>query len=306
MESRNPPIITFDGPFDPWRVQAVRHSLATHPLLQMDSLRELAKRLEARGRIRTHSDQAKADTPFNSAPETHPTGKRGTEALADVTKAAAWTSLLNVQTDDVYRTLVDEVLDSVKPTVDAVDPGMSYRGGWIFVTSPRAVTPFHMDMEHNFILQILGKKRLYVWEPSDRSVVTERGRELFLSYQQRDLVRFHEDFRKRAHVFELEPGMGGYMPSTAPHMVENGDGPSVTMSFTYYTDSTRKRSLLYRGKTHLRRLGFDPAPVGSDPLRDSTLTWAMQLYSGTKELAMRTLGKEVQSATAPYAFHVTS
>jgi len=272
----------------------------------MDSLRELAKRLEARGRIRTHSDQAKADTPFNSAPETHPTGKRGTEALADVTKAAAWTSLLNVQTDDVYRTLVDDVLDSVKPMVDAVDPGMAYRGGWIFVTSPRAVTPFHMDMEHNFIVQILGKKRLYVWEPSDRSVVTERGRELFLSYQQRDLVRFHEDFRKKAHVFELEPGMGGYMPSTAPHLVENGDGPSVTMSFTYYTDSTRKRSLLYRGKTHLRRLGFDPAPVGSDPLRDSTLTWAMQLYSGTKELALRTLGKEVQSPTAPYAHHVTA
>lgn len=306
MESRNPPFITLDGPFDPWRVQAVRHSLASHPLLQMDSLRELAKRLEARGRIRTHSDQAKADTPFNSAPETHPTGKRGTEALADVTKAAAWTSLLNVQTDDVYRTLVDDVLDSVKPMVDAVDPGMSYRGGWIFVTSPRAVTPFHMDMEHNFIVQILGKKRLYVWEPSDRSVVTERGRELFLSYQQRDLVRFHEDFRKKAHVFDLEPGMGGYMPSTAPHMVENGDGPSVTMSFTYYTDSTRKRSLLYRGKTHLRRLGFDPAPVGSDPLRDSTLTWAMQLYAGTKELALRTLGKEVQSPTAPYAFHVTA
>jgi len=306
MESRNQPIITLDGPFDPWRVQPVRHSLASHPLLQMDSLRELGKRLEARGRIRTHSDQAKADTPFNSAPETHPTGKRGTEALADVTKAAAWTSLLNVQTDEIYRTLVDEVLDSVKPMVDAVDPGMSYRGGWIFVTSPRAVTPFHMDMEHNFIVQILGKKRLYVWDPSDRSVVTERGRELFLSYQQRDLVRFHEDFRKKAHVFELEPGMGGYMPSTAPHMVENGDGPSVTMSFTYYTDSTRKRNLLYRGKTHLRRLGFDPSPVGSDPRRDSRLTWAMQLYAGTKELAQRTLGKEVQSPTAPYAHHVTS
>ena len=306
MESPKEPAITVDRPFDPWRVQAVRHSLSSHPLLQMDSLRELGKRLEARGRIRTHSDQAKPDTPFNSAPETHPSGKRGTEALADVTKAGAWTSLLNVQSDEIYRTLVDEVLDSLEPTVDAVDPGMSYRGGWIFVTSPRAITPFHMDMEHNFIVQILGKKRLYVWDPMDRSVVTERGRERFLSFQSRDLVRFHEDFRKKAQVFELEPGMGGYMPSTAPHLVENGDGPSVTMSFTYYTDSTRKRSLLYRGNTHLRRLGFDPLPVGSNPRRDSALTMAMQLYSGTKELALRTLGKEVQSPLAPYAIHVTS
>jgi Cupin-like domain len=306
MELPKKPCITLDGPFDPWRVQAVRHSLSSHPLLQMDSLIELGKRLEARGRIRSHSDQAKADTPFNSAPETHPSGKRGTEALADVAKAGAWTSLLNVQTDDIYRTLVDEVLGSVKPMVDAVDPGMSYRGGWIFVTSPHAVTPFHMDMEHNFIVQILGKKRLYVWDPFDRSVVAERGRELFLSYQSRELVRFHEDFRKKATVFELEPGMGGYMPSTSPHMVENGDGPSVTMSFTYYTDSTRKRNLLYRGKTHLRRLGFDPLPVGTDPIRDSTLTAAMQVYAGAKELALRTLGKEVHPLNAPYAFHTTS
>jgi len=306
MDLPKEPWITFDGPFDPWRIQAVRHSLASHPLLQMDSLRELGKRLEARGRVRTHSDQAKPDTPFNTAPATHPSGKRGTDALADVANAGAWTSLLNVQTDEIYRTLVDEVLDSVKPTVDAVDPGMSYRGGWIFVTSPRAITPFHMDLEHNFIVQILGKKRLYVWDPGDRGVVSERARELFLSYQSRDLVRFHEDFRDRSRVFELEPGMGGYMPSTAPHLVENGDGPSVTMSFTYYTAATRKRSLLYRGNTHLRRLGFDPPPVGTDPFRDATLARAMHVYSGAKELALRALGREVQPPTLPYAAHVTA
>ncbi|MET0791820.1 MAG: hypothetical protein ABW061_09890, partial [Polyangiaceae bacterium] len=103
-----------------------------------------------------------------------------------------------------------------------------------------------------------------------------------------------------------EPGMGGYMPSTAPHMVENGDGPSITMSFTYYTDSTRKRSLLYRGNANLRRLGLDPLPVGNDALRDSAVARAMQLYSGAKQLALRSLGKEVQPATAPYAHHVTS
>jgi len=306
MESANEPWLSLDRPFDPWRVQAVRHALSSHPLLQLDSLHELAKRLEARGRIRSHSDRAKPDTPFNTAPETHPSQMPGSAALADVSRAGAWTSLLNVQTDESYRKLVDGVLDAAKPTVDAVDPGMSYRGGWIFVTSPHAVTPFHMDLEHNFILHILGKKRLYVWDAFDRSVVSERARELFLSHQSRDLVRFHEDFRKKARVFELEPGMGAYMPSTAPHLVENGEGPSVTMSFTYYTNSTRERSLLCRGKTHLRRLGFDPAPLGVDPLRDSALVAAMRLYTGAKERTLRMLGKQVQPSTAPYAFHVTS
>src|SRR3546814_4754840 len=76
-------------------------------------------------------------------------------------EANAWTSLLSVQSDPTYRALVGEVLESVRPRVEAVDPGMCHRGGWIFITSPNTVTPFHFDKEHNFILQIHGRKRIY-------------------------------------------------------------------------------------------------------------------------------------------------
>lgn len=298
--------IEIDAQFDPWRVQAVRHSLSQHPLLQLDSIRGLGKRLHEQGRVRTHSDQAKADTAFTNAPDLHPTDRTTVDALADVANAHAWTSLLNIQTDPLYRTLVDEVLDSVKPVLDRQDPGMCYRAGWIFVTSPGAVTPFHMDFEHNFIVQIYGKKRLYVWDQSDRSIVSDRGQERFHTFHSRELVRFHEDFRQKAHVFDLEPGMGGFMPSTAPHMVENGDGPSITASFTFYTNSTRRRSLAYRANSHLRRLGLDPAPFGLMPRRDTALANLMKVYTGTRELARRVARKPVFPETAPYAFHLTS
>jgi cytochrome P450 len=33
-------------------------------------------------------------------------------------------------------------------------PGMCQREGFIFISSPGAVTPFHLDPEHNFLLQI--------------------------------------------------------------------------------------------------------------------------------------------------------
>lgn len=299
-------LIEIDDTFDPWLVQSVKHHLTQHPLLQMDAIRALGKRLQERGRVRTHSDKAQADTSFKDAPELHPTDRKPTDALEDVQNAHAWTSLLNIQSDEIYRTLVDEVLDSVKPVLDRRDPGMCYRAGWIFVTSPGAITPFHMDFEHNFIVQILGKKRLYVWDPFDRSVVSERGQELFHTFHSRELVRFHEDFRDKAHVFDLEPGMGGFMPSTAPHMVENGDGPSITASFTFYTDSTRRRSLAYRGNTHLRRLGLDPAPFGQQPIRDTALASLMKVYTRTKDLARRVTGKPVFPETSPYAFHTTS
>src|SRR3546814_19551799 len=78
--------------------------------------------------------------------------------------------------DPVYRRLVGEVLESVRPGVEAVDPGMCHRGGWIFITSPNTVTPFHFDKEHNFVLQIHGRTRIYVWDHRDNVVESEHSR----------------------------------------------------------------------------------------------------------------------------------
>src|SRR3546814_6038929 len=83
-------------------------------------------------RSRSHASGAKPGTPFNSAPELSPNPKSATDTLRAVAEAKAWTSLLNVQIDPTYRALVGEVLESVRPRVEAVDPGMCHRGGWIF------------------------------------------------------------------------------------------------------------------------------------------------------------------------------
>ena len=139
---------------------------------------------------------------------------------------------------------------------------MSYRAGWIFVSSPHTITPFHFDKEHNFILQVAGRKTVYVWEPDDYQVVSDSARDRFHARHNRDLILWNEDFRKRAHRFEFGPGDGAYMPSTAPHLVEVGDDPSITISFTYYTDSTRRQSSLHFARGRLAEYGISLPPVG--------------------------------------------
>ncbi len=306
VEMPAPRIHVDPATFEPWKIQALTHSLSDHPLLQIGALVDLGKRQQERNLVRTHSADATAGTSFANAPNLHPNNAGAVATLEGIAQARAWMSLLNVQADPIYRAFIDEILDEVKPIVEQRDPGMCYRAGWIFVSSPNAVTPFHMDHEHNFIVQILGKKRLYVWDPWDRSVVPERGQELFHAYSSRELVKFDESLRAKAMVFDLEPGMGAFMPSTAPHLVENGDNASITMSFTFYTDSTRRRHLVYRGNTHLRRLGLDPKPFGRSHLRDEAIHRAMQAYSGAKDLVMTKLGKDVHPMTSPYAFHLYS
>jgi hypothetical protein len=294
--------LTFERtPFEPWKIQAVTHALGDHPLLQMDALQALGQRLEARRSVRTHAATATAGTSFADAPNLHPNRQGASATLAGIAHARAWMSLLNVQADPIYRGLVDEVLDALRPLVEAVDPGMCYRGGWIFISSPGAVTPFHIDHEHNFILQIRGRKRLYTWDPFDRVVVSERGQELFHDQHSRAGVVWDEAFRARARIFDLAPGMGGYMPSTSPHMVENGDEPSVTVSFTYYTDATRRREMLYRGNARLRRMGLAPAAVGSAPIRDAVKAGLLGSYSWARALTRRALGRGVRDNSVPYA-----
>jgi hypothetical protein len=287
--------------FEPWRVQALTHELVDHPLLQIDALVELGKRQEERKLVRTHSADATAGTSFADAPKLHVNDKGTVATLADIAKARAWMSLLNVQADPIYRELIDDILDDVRPVVDRHDPGMCYRAGWIFVSSPNAVTPFHMDHEHNFIMQIRGTKRLYTWEPFDRETVSERAQELFHNSHSRELVTWSEDHRKRARVFDLEPGLGGYMPSTAPHLVENGPEPSITISFTYYTDSTRRRELLYRGNAAMRRIGIEPTPVGTSLPRDRVKHAMLAGFTSAKNLVRRATGRSVRENDLPYA-----
>ena len=61
------------------------------------------------------------------------------------------------------------------------------------------------------------------------------------------------------------------MPSTSPHMVENDDNPSITVSFTYYTDATRRNSRLHACISGCATRGLSPAPVGTRAARDALL-----------------------------------
>lgn len=297
----NPRVVIDTAMFDPWKIQAVTHHLVDHPLLQIDALVELGRRMEARKLVRTHSNAATAATSFAEAPNEHPNRKGAAETLAGIGKANAWMSLLNVQADPVYRRLIDEVLDELRPQLERHDPGMCYRAGWIFVSSPGTVTPFHMDHEHNFILQIRGIKRLYAWDPFDKVVISERAHELFHDQHSRELVKWDEGFRARARVFDLEPGLGGYMPSTTAHMVENGPEPSITISFTYYTDSTRRRELLYRGNARLRRFGIAPRQIGESRLRDDLQYALLSSVFNTQSAIRRLLGRGIRDNGVSHA-----
>lgn len=259
-------MIHFDvASFDPKRITTVTHDLATHPLLQLPALLDLAKRLPPK-QVRFHAITATAGTDFERAPELHPHALGVHDAMASIATSGSWIALHNVQTDAAYAALLNETLDSVKERIDAKDPGMHFRAFWIFVQSPGSVTPFHMDHEQNFLLQVRGRKRARVWHPEE--CLTDQALETFHVDCTRKDVRWDDAFEQRGQSFDLRPGQGVYMPSTAPHLVRNLDEPAVTISMTYLTQETRRVETIHRGNRLLRRAGLTPAPVGRSALRD--------------------------------------
>lgn len=267
--------------FAPYEVAAVKHDLVGHPLLELSAIVELAKRI---GTVRSHDDQASPGTDFTTAPKTHAVARSPGELLADIENARAWVAVHNIQQDPRYAQLVCDVLESVRPRVDVVDPGMHARAGWIFVTSPGAVTPYHMDHEHNFILQIRGTKEIHVFSPMDRRTVSSRALECFHHDWSRELVKYDAAFEDRATVLAVAPGSGGYMPSTAPHWVQNGSEVSITVSFTYYTDETLRRAALHRANYKLRRMGIQPSC-------DREWTWPNRIKHQADSALRAVLGK---------------
>jgi hypothetical protein len=259
-----------------------RHQLSDHPLLQLESLIELANRLPreqvrvARG-AKPVSDNVDAT---EGADMTLP------GVMADLQHADAFILLWRPESDPVYRGLLDSVLDEVRPLTEPLDPGMCETHSFIFIVSPHAVTPYHMDRDINFLCQIRGTKTMQLWDHTDPSILTEAEIETFLGAPGEPRPAYRPENAGRARSFELGPGIGLHQPMLAPHVATSGDEVSIAMAFTFYTRSSVRRVAVSSANVKLRRLGLRPRPFGT-AVSDGVKVQGMRAYRELRSLARR-------------------
>ncbi len=115
--------------------------------------------------------------------------------------------LKNVEQDPCYRDVLYDCLDQMKPLVDQVAPGMRVRQGFIFISSAGSVTPFHIDPENNFLLQIRGHKQVQLFDVEDRETMSELQLEQFFTGAHRN-IPYLPEFESRGRWYDLMPGDG--------------------------------------------------------------------------------------------------
>jgi hypothetical protein len=251
------------------------HSLSDHHLLQLPRLVELAQAL-AKPIL-----YFRGDLPINQAHDT-PVGAKRTfidrqlarpalsavEAIAQIESCHAWMHLRDVGRDPEYAALLGEILDELRAPSERVAPGLSAPRADIFVSSPGATTPFHLDEEHNFLMQIRGSKNLSIADGFNTAVLASEDLKKYFRGDG-ELVPYAEHLEQDSVHVNLLPGEGVHIPACFPHWVQNGDAVSISLAILWFSDVTARRRHLYRVNGWLERAGLNPAMPGERPLADS-------------------------------------
>src|SRR5436853_1552513 len=243
----------------------IGHHLAGHPLFGLRRLLELAARLPEACVAYNAGDISVAEGLYRGPR----TGLSVEETIRRIEDCQSWMVLKHVEADAEYNALLDSCLDEVQRHSEPLAPGMRKREGFVFISSPRSVTPYHLDPEYNFLLQVRGSKTVHIWNPHDPAVLTDEELEDFFTSEEQKNLKFRDEYEQQASVFELTPGRGLHFPVTSPHWVQNGDGVSVSFSITFQTPASERRAVVYGVNAALRRRGWKPTPAGRSAMLDA-------------------------------------
>jgi hypothetical protein len=242
------------------RPTSVRHSLVEHPLLALDAIAELADRFP--GRIERHRGDLPLVLP-GGAPELD--GKPS-DTVRGIEDNGCWMVFWFLELDPEYKALLNQILDERQPQVPRDAGAMIKREAFLFLSSPNALTPVHFDHEHNFLLQIRGRKDMHVCPFPD---VDAECRELERLYDGGEFLdRNLGAVPSEGELFKLEPGNGVYVPSFMPHWVQNGPRASISLSITFRTPAILRLERVHLLNARLRRAGLSPRRPGDSVLRD--------------------------------------
>ncbi|MCD7058382.1 cupin-like domain-containing protein [Pelagibacterium xiamenense] len=246
-------------PNKPFRIT---HGLENDPRLTLDAILDLVKSLPG-DRIEYNSGKAAVSQDPDATPLVDLSPE---EIVKRVETAGAWMVLKQVETHPDYKALLEDALLSVARAQGFSSlraAGFSDIQGFVFVSSPNSTTPFHLDSEDNFFVQIHGDKQFNIYDNDDRSIANEDQIEHCITKHRN--LKFEERYEAKGMHNDLKPGEGVFVPYLWPHYIKTRETYSISVAITWKTRAVRRRNRLYVANAMLRDRGFAQKAPGVNP-----------------------------------------
>jgi hypothetical protein len=181
----------------------------------------------------------------------------GRQVIEAIGRGGLWLNLRDVTSvDHRYCDLVDRMFAEIAARIAGFEAPRHQAG--ILVSSPDAQVYYHADLPGQGLIQIAGRKRVYVYPNTPPFIRLEHLEDIALFDVEVDLP-YAPWYDKHAQVFDLEPGQMLNWPLNAPHRVENLGTLNVSMTVSYVDDDIRRAEIVNLANGLLRhRFGYQP------------------------------------------------
>jgi hypothetical protein len=258
------------------RAFAMGHRLFEHPLFAIETLFDLCRRLRPEN-VYCRPGKISHDAEFDQSLTGPNGGLSLDDAIAKLEERNAYIVIFNPEIDPVYAPVIEGLLGEIAAHTEHLDPDINWYSSYVFISAHDSVTPYHMDREMNFLLQIQGHKTVMLWDPFDQEIMTDADKDLLLSYQGARRPAWKSSFESKAMTFELQPGVGVHHPFIAPHLVRTSSAVSVSLALTFRSRASDTWTNAHAFNYRLRRLGLVPTPVHRNPAIDRGKSSIMRL-----------------------------
>ena len=252
----------------PETTHKLNHTLGAHPLLELDSLASLGEFLPTKS-----VEYNRGNLPIGVDGKPAATGLTIGETIRDIAGANSWAVLKNIEQSPSYAALLASLLAELENVIVPRTGRMMKTQGFVFVSSPKAVTPYHFDPEHNILLQLRGNKVMTVFPAGDARFAPDRVHEAYHTGGGRELT-WDEQFEPHGKPVSLTAGEAIYVPVMSPHYVLNGTEPSISLSITWRSEWSFAEADARACNKLLRRAGLSPKPPGRWPAGNKAKSFA--------------------------------
>ncbi|MCI4646340.1 MAG: hypothetical protein MRY64_16285 [Hyphomonadaceae bacterium] len=159
-------------------------------------------------------------------------GISGRDLLDAVKRGHIWLNLRDASRHLVdYDNLCDDLFDQLEV---ASGRHIFKRDLGVLISSPNVNVQYHLDIPLVLLVQIRGRKRVWLYPTDEQFASSEHIEAISLRETEEDLP-FQAGFDAHAKVVDLEPGMAITWPQAAPHRVQNADVLNVSLSCEFMT-----------------------------------------------------------------------